>query len=94
MPGNRTWRPGFLLTSKRPIVETTRETPSMSAQTVSVTLPSEMLTRLQRLAKAQKRSFDDLVNEALLQYERQLWWEEVNTAPGPDVLKSVAAGRK
>jgi predicted transcriptional regulator len=50
----------------------------MPTRTLSVVLPAEMLVRLEKLAKSQKRKMDDLVSEALLQYERQLWWDEMN----------------
>jgi len=50
----------------------------MPTRPLSVVLPAEMLVRLEKLAKSQKRKMDDIVSEALLQYERQLWWEEMN----------------
>ncbi len=46
-----------------------------SAKTVSVTIPPEMLSRAEKLAKRENRTMSELVREALRHYERQRWWE-------------------
>jgi CopG family transcriptional regulator / antitoxin EndoAI len=43
-----------------------------------VTLPPEMLKRAQSIAKRESRTMSELVREALRQYERRSWWDEVN----------------
>ncbi len=48
-----------------------------TTKTLSVTLPSEMLTRAE-LAKKENRTMNELVGEALRQYERKNWWDEIN----------------
>jgi CopG family transcriptional regulator / antitoxin EndoAI len=49
-----------------------------TTKTLSVTLPPEMLARAEELAKKENRTMSELVREALRQYERQRWWEEMN----------------
>jgi predicted transcriptional regulator len=49
-----------------------------TTKTLSVTLPPEMLTRAERLAKKEHRTMSELVREALRQYERKTWWDEMN----------------
>ena len=49
-----------------------------TTKTLSVTLPPEMLSRAEELAKKEHRTMSELVREALRQYERQRWWEETN----------------
>ena len=44
-----------------------------------MTLPPEMLKRAQSIAKRESRTMSELVREALRQYERRSWWDEVNT---------------
>ena len=47
-----------------------------STKTLSVTLPPEMLSRAEELAKKENRTMSELVREALRHYERERWWEE------------------
>ncbi len=49
-----------------------------TTKTLSVTLPPEMLTRAEQLAKKEHRTMSELVREALRQYERKNWWDELN----------------
>ena len=49
-----------------------------ATRTVSVTLPPAMLKRAQTIAKRESRTMSELVREALRQYERRAWWDEVN----------------
>lgn len=49
-----------------------------TTKTLSVTLPSAMLTRAERLAKKENRTMSELVREALRQYERKTWWDDMN----------------
>ena len=49
-----------------------------TTKTLSVTLPPEMLTRAEQLAKKENRTMSELVREALRQYERKSWWDEMN----------------
>ena len=49
-----------------------------STKTLSVTLPPEMLSRAEELAKKENRTMSELVREALRHYERERWWEETN----------------
>lgn len=50
-----------------------------TAKTLTVTLPPEMLSRAEELAKKENRTMSELVREALRHYDRQRWWEETNT---------------
>ena len=47
-------------------------------RTLSVTLPPEMLSRAEALAKKENRTMSELVREAFRHYERQRWWDETN----------------
>lgn len=49
-----------------------------TTKTLSITLPPEMLSRAERLAKKENRTMSELVREALRHYERRQWWEETN----------------
>jgi len=49
-----------------------------TTKTLSVTLPPEMLTRAEQLAKKENRTMSELVREALRQYERRNWWDEMS----------------
>ena len=49
-----------------------------TTKTLSVTLPPEMLARAEQLAKREHRTMSELVREALRQYERKNWWDEMN----------------
>jgi CopG family transcriptional regulator/antitoxin EndoAI len=49
-----------------------------TTRTLSVTLPPEMLTRAEQLAKKEHRTMSELVREALRQYEKKSWWDEMN----------------
>jgi CopG family transcriptional regulator / antitoxin EndoAI len=49
-----------------------------STKTLSITLPPEMLSRAEKLAKKENRTMSELVREALRYYERQHWWDETN----------------
>ncbi len=49
-----------------------------TTKTLSVTLPPEMLTRAERIARKENRTMSELVREALRYYERRNWWEEMN----------------
>src|SRR5579863_8681161 len=50
-----------------------------TTKTLSITLPPEMLTRAERIARKEHRTMSELVREALRHYERRNWWEEMNT---------------
>lgn len=45
---------------------------------MSITLPPEMLKSAVKLAKKEHRTMSELVREALREYERKRWWEEMN----------------
>jgi predicted transcriptional regulator len=49
-----------------------------TTQTLSITLPPEMLARVAEIARREHRTMSELVREALRQYERQAWWAENN----------------
>jgi predicted transcriptional regulator len=49
-----------------------------TSKTLSITIPPEMLSRAEALAKKENRTMSELVREALRHYERQRWWEETN----------------
>jgi predicted transcriptional regulator len=51
----------------------------MSARTVSVTLPPELLDQVEAIARRENRAVDDLIRDALEQYERKQWWEQLNS---------------
>ena len=48
------------------------------SKTLSITLPPEMLSRAEQLARQENRTMSELVREALRYYERKKWWEEMN----------------
>jgi CopG family transcriptional regulator/antitoxin EndoAI len=50
-----------------------------TSKTLSITLPPEMLSRAERIAKRENRTMSELVREALRRYERTAWWDEMNT---------------
>src|SRR5580658_5682848 len=52
--------------------------PMRTSKTLSATLPPEMLARAEQLAKKEHRTMSELVREALRQYERKNWWDEMN----------------
>ena len=54
----------------REIMRTTR--------TLSITLPPEMLERVEKIARKEHRTMSELVREALRQYERGQWWADMN----------------
>ncbi len=49
-----------------------------TTKTLSVTLPPEMLTRAERIARKENRTMSELIREALRHYERRNWWDEMN----------------
>ncbi len=49
-----------------------------TTKTLAVTLPPEMLSRAEKLARKENRTMSELVREALRHYERRQWWEETN----------------
>jgi CopG family transcriptional regulator / antitoxin EndoAI len=49
-----------------------------TSKTLSITLPPEMLTRAEEIARKEHRTMSELVREALRQYERTLWWDSMN----------------
>jgi CopG family transcriptional regulator / antitoxin EndoAI len=53
-----------------------------TTKTLSITLPPEMLTRAERIARKEHRTMSELVREALRHYERRNWWEEINSYGG------------
>lgn len=49
-----------------------------TTQTLSITLPPEMLARANEIAKREHRTMSELVREALRQYERNSVWADMN----------------
>lgn len=49
-----------------------------TTKTLSITLPPEMLSRAERIARKEHRTMSELVREALRYYERREWWNEKN----------------
>ena len=49
-----------------------------TTQTLSITLPPQLLARAVEMAKLENRTMSELVREALRQYERQNFWAEMN----------------
>ena len=49
-----------------------------TTRTLSITLPAEMLSRAEALARKEDRTMSELVREAFRHYERQRWWDEMN----------------
>ena len=49
-----------------------------TSHVVSITMPAEMRSRAEALAKRENRTMSELVREALRHYERLRWWEETN----------------
>lgn len=50
------------------------------SETVSVTLPSELLAHLREFADRDNHTLDETLADALRQYEKKRWWEEMNRA--------------
>jgi predicted transcriptional regulator len=76
-----------------------------TTKTLSITLPPEMLTRAERIARREHRTMSELVREALRHYERRNWWDEMNAygrksaesigvITDDDVVKAVHEVRK
>jgi predicted transcriptional regulator len=49
-----------------------------TVETLSVTLPPEMLAMAQEMARREHRTMSELVREALRQYERANFWNDMN----------------
>ena len=49
-----------------------------TSKTLSITLPPEMLTRAEEIARKEHRTMSELVREALRHYERTQWWDSMN----------------
>jgi CopG family transcriptional regulator/antitoxin EndoAI len=49
-----------------------------TSETLSITLPPEMLARAEAIAKREHRTMSELVREALRHYERLSQWVEMN----------------
>lgn len=64
-----------------------------TTKTLSITLPPEMLSKAERLAKRENRTMSELVREALRYYERQRWWEETN-AYGQERARALGIAEK
>ncbi len=45
----------------------------------AINLPLETVRRAETIAAKENRSVGELLNDALLQYERRAWWDEMNT---------------
>jgi predicted transcriptional regulator len=54
-----------------------------TSKTLSITLPPEMLTRAEEMARKEHRTMSELVREALRQYERAQWWDTMNAYGRP-----------
>ena len=76
-----------------------------TTKTLSITLPPEMLSRAERIARKEHRTMSELIREALRHYERRSWWDEMNAhgrksaeaagiATENDVMKAVHEVRK
>lgn len=50
-----------------------------TTKTLSITIPPEMLSRAEALARKENRTMSELIREALRHYERQHWWDEMNS---------------
>lgn len=50
------------------------------SRTLTLTLPTEMFTRAEQLANKENRTMSELVREALRQYERNSWWDEMDAS--------------
>jgi predicted transcriptional regulator len=49
-----------------------------TTRTLSITLPPEMLSRAEEMARKEHRTMSELVREALRHYERTQWWGGMN----------------
>jgi CopG family transcriptional regulator / antitoxin EndoAI len=75
-----------------------------TSRTLSITLPPEMLSRAEELARKENRTMSELVREALRHYERSQWWSGMNALGRAkaeelglneaDVVSAVKAVRK
>ena len=46
---------------------------------LALNIPLETIRRAETLAAKENRSVSEILNDALLQYERRAWWDEINT---------------
>ena len=75
-----------------------------TSKTLSITLPPEMLTLAEDMARKEHRTMSELVREALRHYERTQWWDSMNAYGRPkaserglteaDVVSTVRDVRK
>lgn len=49
-----------------------------TTRTLSVTLPPDVLTRAEEMARRENRTVAELLTEALRHYERSQWWAKTN----------------
>ena len=49
-----------------------------TVETLSITLPPEMLAAAQAMAKREHRTMSELIREALRHYERANFWNDMN----------------
>jgi metal-responsive CopG/Arc/MetJ family transcriptional regulator len=49
-----------------------------SVETVSVSLPAELLAHMREFADRDQHTLDEVITEALRQYEKKRWWDEMN----------------
>jgi predicted transcriptional regulator len=62
-----------------------------TTSTLSITLPPEMLAQAQEIARKEHRTMSELIREALRQYERREWWNNLN-AYGRKTAESARVG--
>jgi predicted transcriptional regulator len=49
-----------------------------TSKVVSITLPPDMVTEAEQLARREKRTMSELMREAFRRYKRQREWDEAN----------------
>lgn len=62
-----------------------------TTKVLSITLPEAMLAEMQALARKENRTMSELVRQALREYRRERYWEEVN-AYGRATAEAAAVG--
>lgn len=50
----------------------------MTNKVDSITMPPDLARLAEELCKKESRTMSELIREALRQYERRSWWDEVN----------------
>lgn len=54
-----------------------------TTETINVTLPADLLAHLREFADLDQMTLDEVLANALRQYEKKRWWDKMNRANQP-----------